>query len=147
MEWKYFCIIILTSVLLCFHEKFHGLWSLTFRASKSTRRFHKIIVTFLENLNLISAIFDKCSILQQTVSRANHTFYRNFHFTEFAANVLRGNIGSKKKNITTEKKWGHYLSKIYGLGKPYNCTQSSTFEKSKFMRFLFCIKMPPHLEF
>ena len=40
-----------------------------------------------------TSIFDKCSILQQTQSRLNHTSYRNFNFNEFDGNALRDNIG------------------------------------------------------
>ena len=48
----------------------------------------------------ISSIFDKCSMLQQMQSGPNHTSYRNFHFSEFVANVLYDNIRSKKKPLT-----------------------------------------------
>ena len=51
----------------------------------------------------ISSIFDKCSILQQTQSRQNHTTYRIFHFNEFFANALCDNIGYKKQPLTSEK--------------------------------------------
>ena len=47
----------------------------------------------------ISSVFDKCSMLQQTQSRPNHTSYRNFHFNEFVANALRDNIGSKQISL------------------------------------------------
>ena len=58
----------------------------------------------------ISSIFDKCSMLEQTQSRTNHTSYRNFDFNEFVANALRDNIGSKKNQPpASEKKWGCFL--------------------------------------
>ena len=59
--------------------------------------------TFRDCLNLhipfcfhIQYIFDKCSMLQQTQSRQNHSFYRNLHCKEFVANVFFENIGIKK---------------------------------------------------
>ena len=62
---------------------------------------HRFVVSFstLKKLSkpkkwLISSIFDKCSMLQQTHSRPNLTSYRNFHFN--VTNALHDNIGSKK---------------------------------------------------
>ena len=77
--------------------------------------------------------------------RANHTSYRNFHFNEFIANTLRGNIGSKKSE--ENRPFFSFEYKKQGQGKPYNCTQSNTIAQSKLIWFLFCIKIPSHLEF
>ena len=54
-------------------------------------RYYSTWLEYPPQGNLIN-IFDKCSILQQTQSQQNHTSYRNFHFNEFVANALRGNI-------------------------------------------------------
>ena len=53
-----------------------------------------LLVSLLDvKMQIFSSIFDKCSILEQTQSRPNHTSYRNFHSNEFVANALRDNIG------------------------------------------------------
>ena len=44
----------------------------------------------------ISSIFDKCSILLQTIWPSNHLSHTKVYFNEFVANALRDNIGSKK---------------------------------------------------
>ena len=73
-------IYILKNILICMLMHFHG------------------------NLWIISSIFDKCSMLQQTQSQPNHTSYRNFHFNEFVANALHDNIGSKNISLKPQKK-------------------------------------------
>ena len=52
---------------------------------------------------LISSIFDKCSMLLQTIWPSNHTSHTNVYFNEFVANALRDNIGSKKINLYPQK--------------------------------------------
>ena len=47
----------------------------------------------------ISSIFDKCSMLLQTIWPSNHTSHTKIYFNEFVANALRDNIGSKKISI------------------------------------------------
>jgi hypothetical protein len=51
----------------------------------------------------ISSIFDKCSVLEQTQSRPNHTSKTKVYFNEFVANVLRDNIGLKKSASSLKK--------------------------------------------
>jgi hypothetical protein len=57
----------------------------------------------------ISSIFDKCSVLEQTQSRPNHTSKTKVYFNEFVANVLRDNIGLKKSASSLKKKQGRYF--------------------------------------
>ena len=56
----------------------------------------------MTNWPAISLIFDKCSILKQTIWPWNHTSHTKVYFNEFVANVLRGNIG-----IVNFDLWGH----------------------------------------
>ena len=46
---------------------------------------------------LISSIFDKHSMLQQTQSQPNHTSYRNFHFNEFVGYALHVECAKTRK--------------------------------------------------
>ena len=48
-----------------------------------------------KDLYLISLIFDKCSILKQTIWPWNHTFHTKVYFNEFFANVLRDTLWDK----------------------------------------------------
>ena len=41
----------------------------------------------------ISSIFDKCSILEQTIWPSNHTSHTKVYFNEFVSNALHENIG------------------------------------------------------
>ena len=68
-----------------------------------------MLMHFHDNLWIISSIFDRCSMLQQTQSRPNHTSYRNFHFNIFVANALSDNIGFKKSASNFRKKLGRFL--------------------------------------
>ena len=85
--------------------------------AKKSRRFFQICVAFSEHLNFnnlvelffdrsntISSIFDKCSMLEQTQSRPNHTSKTKVYFNEFVANVLRDNIESKKNQPPASEK-------------------------------------------
>ena len=70
----------------------------------------------------ILLIFDKCSILLLTQSWHLHTSCLNLYFNEFAANILCGNIGSKKSALSSLLRKLNE-SKIQGQCKPYNQTQ------------------------
>ena len=52
----------------------------------------------------ISSIFDKCSILEQTIWLSNHTSHTKVYFNEFVANALCDNIGSKKNQPPSSEK-------------------------------------------
>ena len=43
--------------------------------------------------NSISSIFDKCSILEQTIWLSNHTSHTEVYFNDFFANALCDNMG------------------------------------------------------
>ena len=45
------------------------------------------------NKTKIKVTFDKCSMLQQTKSRQNHTSNTKVYVNEFVANVLHDNMG------------------------------------------------------
>ena len=53
---------------------------------------------------IFKSIFDKCSMLEQTQSRPNHTSKTKVYVNEFVANVLRDNIGSKTISLQPQKK-------------------------------------------
>ena len=52
-----------------------------------------LCLPLLNSLSGISLIFDKCSILKQTIWQSNHASHTKLYFNEFVANVLRDNIG------------------------------------------------------
>jgi hypothetical protein len=52
----------------------------------------------------ISSIFDKCSMLLQTIWPSNHTSNPKVYFNKFAANAFRDNIGSKKNQPLSSEK-------------------------------------------
>jgi hypothetical protein len=73
-------------------------------------------------------------MLEQTQSQPNHTSYRNFHFNEFVANVLRDNIGSKKNQPLTSKKNDAVFSFKYQkfrVKEAINQMKSNTMAQSK----------------
>ena len=53
-------------------------------------------------------------MLLQTQSRPNHTFYINLYFNEFVANVLCGNIESKKSASILRKINAHRKIPVSG---------------------------------
>ena len=80
-------------------------------SEKKEQNFHAVELSLSQifSLKLISSIFDKCSMLEQTQSRPNHTTKTKVYFNEFVANVLRDNIGSTKISLQPQKEVRSFL--------------------------------------
>ena len=55
-------------------------------------------------MQIISSIFDNCSMLEQTIWPSNHASHTNVYFNEFVANALGDIIGSTKKSASILRK-------------------------------------------
>ena len=93
-------------------------WKVTFDSFLNIIILHFFFIRILWfHQSTISLMFDKCSMLQETQSRPNHTSNKNFHFNEFVANALHDNIRSTKTASNLRKKMRpFFVIKIKNLG-------------------------------